>query len=107
MTACGVGVGVHYLSIPEHPVYQEKFAWQPEDYPNAMRIGRQTVSLPLSAKLTDAEVSRVIEAVHVALNVESRGQKSEVRSSRSEDPNQPSERFGSLQERVLAFDESV
>jgi dTDP-4-amino-4,6-dideoxygalactose transaminase len=107
MTACGVGVGVHYLSIPEHPVYQEKFAWQPEDYPNAMRIGRQTVSLPLSAKLTDGEVSRVIEAVHIALNVKSRGQKSEVRSSRSEDASQPGERFGSLQEGVLAFDESV
>jgi dTDP-4-amino-4,6-dideoxygalactose transaminase len=32
-----------------------------------MRIGRQTVSLPLSPKLTDAEVERVIEAVQVIL----------------------------------------
>jgi dTDP-4-amino-4,6-dideoxygalactose transaminase len=68
MTARGVGVGVHYLSIPEHPVYQEKFGWRPEDYPNAMRIGRQTISLPLSPKLTGAEVTRVVEAVHAALN---------------------------------------
>jgi dTDP-4-amino-4,6-dideoxygalactose transaminase len=59
MTACGVGVGVHYLSVPEHPAYLEKFGWRPEDYPHAMRIGRQTVSLPLSAKLTDEEVDRV------------------------------------------------
>jgi dTDP-4-amino-4,6-dideoxygalactose transaminase len=63
MTARGIGVGVHYLSIPEHPVYQRKFGWRPEDYPAAMRIGRETVSLPLSAKLTDAEIERVIEAV--------------------------------------------
>ena len=63
MTVRNIGVGVHYLSVPEHPVYQDKFGWQPEDYPHAMRIGRQTVSLPLSAKLTDAEVARVIEAV--------------------------------------------
>jgi len=63
MTVRNIGVGVHYLSAPEHPVYQDKFGWQPEDYPHAMRIGRQTVSLPLSAKLTDAEVARVIEAV--------------------------------------------
>ncbi len=68
MTANNVGVGVHYLSIPEHPVYQEKFGWRPEDYPNAMRIGRQTVSLPLSAKLTDAEVTRVIQVVQATLN---------------------------------------
>ncbi|HYR76636.1 MAG TPA: DegT/DnrJ/EryC1/StrS family aminotransferase [Pyrinomonadaceae bacterium] len=67
MTANNIGVGVHYLSIPEHPVYQDKFGWQPEHYPHAMRTGRQTVSLPLSAKLTDAEVSRVIEAVQGTL----------------------------------------
>jgi dTDP-4-amino-4,6-dideoxygalactose transaminase len=67
MTDLRIGVGVHYLSIPEHPVYQRKFGWKPEDCPNAMRIGRQTVSLPLSPKLTDAEVERVIEAVQVIL----------------------------------------
>lgn len=75
MTARNIGVGVHYLSIPEHPVYQEKFGWRPEDYPNAMRTGRQTVSLPLSAKLADDEVLRVIEAVNGTLNVNSKGRR--------------------------------
>lgn len=63
MTKQNIGIGVHYLSIPEHPYYQQTFGWQPEDYPNAMRIGRQTVSLPLSAKLLDEDVDDVIEAV--------------------------------------------
>ena len=63
MTARNIGVGVHYLSIPEHPFYQQKFGWRPEDYPNAMQIGRQTVSLPISAKLSDEDVGSVIEAV--------------------------------------------
>jgi len=63
MTAHNVGVGVHYLSIPEHPYYQNTFGWQPEDYPNAMCIGQQTVSLPLSAKLMDEDVEDVIDAV--------------------------------------------
>ena len=58
-----IGVGVHYLSIPEHPYYQKTFGWKPEDYPHAMRIGRQSVSLPLSAKLTDGDVGDVVEAV--------------------------------------------
>jgi dTDP-4-amino-4,6-dideoxygalactose transaminase len=63
MTVNNIGVGVHYLSIPEHPFYQKTFGWKAEDYPNAMRIGRQTVSLPLSAKLTDEDIEDVIEAV--------------------------------------------
>jgi len=67
MTAENIGVGVHYLSIPEHPYYQQTFGWRPEDYPNAMRIGRQTVSLPLSAKLTDLDVSDVVKAVEKVL----------------------------------------
>ena len=63
MTAQNIGVGVHYLSIPEHPFYRQTFGWQPEDYPHAMRIGRQTVSLPISAKLSDDDVGNIIEAV--------------------------------------------
>ncbi len=67
MTARNIGVGVHYLSIPEHPFYQERFGWRPEDYPCAMRIGRQTVSLPFSARLTVEDVTDVIEAVRMLL----------------------------------------
>jgi dTDP-4-amino-4,6-dideoxygalactose transaminase len=58
-----IGTGVHYLSIPEHPFYQTTFGWKPEDYPNAMKIGRETVSLPLSAGLTDSDMESVILAV--------------------------------------------
>jgi dTDP-4-amino-4,6-dideoxygalactose transaminase len=67
MTAHNIGVGVHYLSIPEHPYYQKRFGWKPEDYPNATRIGRQTVSLPLSARLSDEDVEDVIKAVNAIL----------------------------------------
>jgi len=67
MTRENIGVGVHYLSIPEHPFYQESLGWRPEDYPNAMKIGRQTVSLPLSPKLTDSDVGDVIAAVRKAV----------------------------------------
>jgi len=63
VTAHNIGIGVHYLSIPEHPYYQKTFGWHPEEYPNAMRIGRQTVSLPISAKLTDEDVEDAIKTV--------------------------------------------
>jgi len=68
MTALNIGVGVHYLSLPEHPFYQQTFGWKPENYPHALKVGRQTVSLPLSAKLTDKDVEEVILAVKVILS---------------------------------------
>lgn len=68
MTKQNIGVGVHYLSIPEHPYYQEAFGWRPEDYPTAMRVGRQTVSLPLSAKLSTMNIDDVTLAVRNILN---------------------------------------
>jgi len=69
MNAQKIGCGVHYLSLPEHEYYRERFGWRPEDYPNAMRVGRQTVSLPLSAKLRDSDVARVIQGVKRTLNL--------------------------------------
>ena len=67
MHSRNIGTGVHYLSIPEHPYYQEKYGWQPEDFPSAMTIGRETVSLPLSAKLSNADVQSVIQTVNEIL----------------------------------------
>lgn len=63
MTQRKIGVGVHYMSIPEHPFYQQAFMWNPDHYPNARDIGRRTLSLPLSPKLTDDDVRDVIDAV--------------------------------------------
>jgi dTDP-4-amino-4,6-dideoxygalactose transaminase len=63
-----VGVGVHYLSIPEHPFYRDRFNWRGEDFPHAMAIGRQTVSLPLSPALSDEDVTDVITAVTKVIN---------------------------------------
>jgi dTDP-4-amino-4,6-dideoxygalactose transaminase len=67
MTRFRIGVGVHYLSIPEHPYYQQRFGWRPSDFPQAMNVGRRTVSLPLSAGLTDQDVADVISAVRSIL----------------------------------------
>ena len=67
IAACDIGVGVHYLSIPEHPYYQRTFGWEPANYPQARTVGLQTVSLPLSPKLTNGDVQTVIDAVRSIL----------------------------------------
>ena len=58
-----IGCGVHYLAIPEHPYYKKTYQWKLKDYPNAVKYGRETVSIPLSPKLTDTDVQDVIEAI--------------------------------------------
>lgn len=63
MNALGIGTGVHYQSVAEHPYYRERFGWDPDQWPNAKAIGQQTVSLPISSRLTDSELQRVAEAV--------------------------------------------
>jgi dTDP-4-amino-4,6-dideoxygalactose transaminase len=70
MTKENIGVGVHYRSVPTHPVYRERFGWRPEEWPISHRIGEATVSLPLTAKLTDADVDDVIRAVRKVLRVD-------------------------------------
>lgn len=67
MAAHHVGVGVHYQSIPEHPVYQERIGWRPEDWPEAHWIGQRTASLSLTPSMSDADQDDVIEAVRRVL----------------------------------------
>jgi dTDP-4-amino-4,6-dideoxygalactose transaminase len=67
MTRCGIGVGVHYLSVPEHPAYQQRFGWSPDAFPAARDVGRSTVSLPLSPKLSDDDVAYIIDQVRATL----------------------------------------
>ena len=61
MQEAQIGVGVHYRCLAAHPHYMEHFGWQPEDYPVASAFGDTTVSLPLSAGLTAAEVDYIID----------------------------------------------
>ena len=63
MTKRNIGVGVHYIALHLHPYYQKTYGYKRGDFPNAEWISDRTVSLPLSAKLTDEDVGDVIEAV--------------------------------------------
>lgn len=58
-----IGAGVHYTPVHLHPYYRERFGYEVGAFPNAEYIGSRTLSLPLSAKLTDDDVADVIAAV--------------------------------------------
>ncbi len=61
------GSGVHYRAIPDLTAFRERCGWRSEDYPNGKMVGDRTLSLPLSAKLTDQDVEDVIAAVAKAV----------------------------------------
>lgn len=62
-----IGTGVHYLALHLQPFYRKLLGHKPGDFPNAEFIGERTLSLPLSAKLTDEDVEDVINAVRAVL----------------------------------------
>jgi dTDP-4-amino-4,6-dideoxygalactose transaminase len=57
----GIGVGVHYPAIHLFTAYRA-LGYREGQFPNAERIGRQTVTLPLFPAMEMSDVDRVVEA---------------------------------------------
>jgi dTDP-4-amino-4,6-dideoxygalactose transaminase len=62
LTAEGIGAGVHYRALVDHPYYRKALGWKRADCPIAADIGDRTLSLPLSPALSDRDVEDVIAA---------------------------------------------
>jgi dTDP-4-amino-4,6-dideoxygalactose transaminase len=63
MRARGIGVGVHYPAIHLFSAYRA-LGYHEGQFPNAERIGRETVTLPLFPAMELADVDRVVHAVN-------------------------------------------
>lgn len=62
MHARGIGVGIHYPAMHLFSHYRS-LGYGPGDFPNAERIGRETVTLPLFPMMQAADVERVCHAI--------------------------------------------
>jgi len=58
----GLGVGIHYPALHLFSLYRE-LGYQEGGFPNAEKIGRETVTLPLFPAMTIEDVERVCAAV--------------------------------------------
>jgi dTDP-4-amino-4,6-dideoxygalactose transaminase len=63
----GIATSVHFPVLHLQPYYRERYGLRAGMYPVAERVASQTLSLPLSPALADADVDRVIEALHDCL----------------------------------------
>jgi hypothetical protein len=62
----GIGIGVHYPSIPGLNYYREQ-GFREEDTPVAARVGRETVTLPMFPAMSDEDVVQVCAELREAL----------------------------------------
>jgi dTDP-4-amino-4,6-dideoxygalactose transaminase len=63
----GIATSIHFKAVHLHPYYAERYRLRAGMFPAAESISARTLSLPLSAALTDEDAERVIEAVHGCL----------------------------------------
>jgi dTDP-4-amino-4,6-dideoxygalactose transaminase len=63
LTALNIGTSVHFIPIHLHPFYQQKYGYQPQQFPVAYESYQRMLSLPLHPLLTDTDVSDVVTAV--------------------------------------------
>jgi dTDP-4-amino-4,6-dideoxygalactose transaminase len=67
LTKLNIGTGVHYIACHLQPYYRKVLGCKPGDFPNAEFISERTLSIPLSAKLTDEDADDVISAFRSVL----------------------------------------
>lgn len=63
MAAEGIGTSVHFIPLHLQPYWRDRYGFKPEDFPAALDAYRRAVSLPIYPKMTDDDVTRVIETV--------------------------------------------
>ncbi|WAC06777.1 MAG: DegT/DnrJ/EryC1/StrS aminotransferase family protein [Thermodesulfobacteriota bacterium] len=67
MAEKGIGTSVHFIPLHLHPYWRDRYKLKPDDYPNALHAYERAVSLPIYSRMTNADQSRVIDAVREVL----------------------------------------
>jgi dTDP-4-amino-4,6-dideoxygalactose transaminase len=58
-----IATSVHFIPLHLHPYYRNTFGYRPADFPQASAVFERIVSLPIYPKMTEADVTYVIDAV--------------------------------------------
>ncbi|MFL5733868.1 MAG: DegT/DnrJ/EryC1/StrS family aminotransferase, partial [Chloroflexia bacterium] len=58
-----IGASVHFIPLHIHPYYRETYGYKPEDFPISYREYQRVISLPIYSKMSDDDITDVVEAV--------------------------------------------
>lgn len=64
LRAENIGVNVHYVPVHLHPFYRNRFGYKRGDFPKAERYYDRAITLPIFPRMTNGDVTDVIEAVN-------------------------------------------
>lgn len=67
MSERGIGTSVHYKPLHRMTYYREHYGLRPNDYPNAERIWKRCVSLPIYPSLSDGELDYICSTISLLL----------------------------------------
>jgi len=70
-----IGTGIHFRSLHIQPYYRQRYAYQPDDLPNAACLSDRILSLPLYPAMTDRDARTVIDAVRKTIKYYRSGKK--------------------------------
>lgn len=59
----GIGTSVHFIPLHLQPYWRDRYGFKPDDFPATLDAYRRAVSLPIYPRMTDDDVTRVIETV--------------------------------------------
>jgi dTDP-4-amino-4,6-dideoxygalactose transaminase len=58
-----IGASVHFIPLHLHPYYRHTYGYTPSDFPIANQEFQRVISLPIYSKMSDQDVTDVIQAV--------------------------------------------
>ena len=68
LKARNIGTSVHFIPLHLHPYYQKTYGYRPEDFPVSFSEYQRVISLPIYSKMSDQDVSDVIENILELVN---------------------------------------
>jgi dTDP-4-amino-4,6-dideoxygalactose transaminase len=63
LSARNIGTSVHFIPLHVHPYWKDRYGLRAEDFPNTDAAFHRILSIPIYARMTDADVEDVVEAV--------------------------------------------
>jgi len=65
----GIGVSIHYATpLPLMSYYREKYGYHSHDFPNAVRYGNQSVSLPVHPNIVEHDINYIVKQLKIFID---------------------------------------